>query len=648
MRSSIKYLALIIIGMALIVAAYWQGLSGPFIFDDFPNIVNNQVFLEGKGIWDGAFSTNTGPLSRPVPMASLWLNYQFSGVDPWAYKLTNIIIHCLCVLAVIFFVQQLLRAYVYRQGAFTWLCTSAQWRIAILTGVLWGLHPINLSPVLYVVQRMTSLSGLFALAGLALYCCGRNRIIAGELSGWWSIVIACAFVFPLAILSKENNLIWPLWVIAIEWLLFRFSAPLVWQQKLFKYTVAIACVCFSLLSVWLVFNQQWIVAGYTYRDFTLTERFLTQSRVLWHYIYWIMVPQLNNFGLYHDDLPLSLSIWQPWTTVVAISGWVALIAAIVIVRKRFPWFSLAMVFFLIGHLLESSIFPLEMVHEHRNYIPSLTFIALIAIALVRLIGNQHYKVAGIILTLLVIGVLFFITATRVHQWSNLPRLTWANLQSHPLSVRANYEAGVWYYDAYLSTDDVDKRKEYAEYAQKYFQLASQYDQYEISGLVGLLWLESKTDTGITVASDTYKELIMRIHTHPIGEAKGAQLISWYQCYMGGECKIEMELMRTILSTLTDNERVAPRVKGRVSHLFGLAMLYQKNRESPVYIEKAISFDPHEGEYWVALIQAYIESGNNVKASLAYDRFSDEHPEVFARFQVKLHPYRAMLNKTSNE
>jgi len=642
MRLLFGSVGLILIGTVLIVAAYWQGLGGPFIFDDFPNIVDNQVFIERKGILDGAFSTNTGPLARPISMASLWLNYHLNGDNSWAFKITNLFIHCICVLLAIFFILQVLRAFAHRYSSIDWLDTSTQLRIAILSGVLWGLHPINLTSVLYVVQRMTSLSGLFVLLGLALYCWGRNQIISEKQGGWWAIVIALIVVFPLALLSKENSLVWPLWVMALEWLIFGCRAPFIWQQKIFKYSVITACAALLLLGIWLLFNHQWIVGGYASRDFTLEERFFTQPRVLWHYVYWVLVPQLNSFGLYHDDFVLSSSLWQPWATVIAFACWLLVVVVIIAGRSRFPWFSLIWLFFLIGHLLESTIFPLEMVHEHRNYIPSLALVSFVAVCLIRL--AKQYKIGATILGLLIIGSLFFITATRAYQWSSVPLLTWANVQAHPFSARANYEVGVWYYDAYLSAKEEGKRKEYAEYAQKYFRISSECDEKGTSGLVGLLWLESKSDAGIVGVSSDYKELIKRIASQSIGEAKGGQLISWFQCYMRGECSVELGLMRNILSAIIESQRASERVKGRLAHLFGLAMLNQKNTDSVIYIKQAISFEPTEGQYWVALIHALIENGKYAEANLVYEQFSMIHKGAFTAVQMKLKPYRELLNR----
>ncbi len=42
-----------------------------------------------------------------------------------------------------------------------------------------------------------------------------------------------------------------------------------------------------------------------------------------------------------------------------------------LLRRRYPLLLLAVLFFLVGHSMESTLIPLEMVYEHRNYLPGM-------------------------------------------------------------------------------------------------------------------------------------------------------------------------------------------------------------------------------------------------------------------------------------
>ena len=92
----------------------------------------------------------------------------------------------------------------------------------------------------------------------------------------------------------------------------------------------------------------------------------------------ISLPNLSRFGLYHDDFVISRGLFQPIGTLLAIGGLAASVAVSWLLRIKAPIISFGIAWFLLGHSLESTIFPLELMHEHRNYLPSLGIVILIA------------------------------------------------------------------------------------------------------------------------------------------------------------------------------------------------------------------------------------------------------------------------------
>ncbi len=74
-----------------------------------------------------------------------------------------------------------------------------------------------------------------------------------------------------------------------------------------------------------------------------------------------------------------------------------------------------MLFFLVGHSMESSLYPLEMVYEHRNYLPGCMVVLAIAVGLIVAVSNSKrisvwYPVGGVVA---VLSLLLFIRATLV-------------------------------------------------------------------------------------------------------------------------------------------------------------------------------------------------------------------------------------------
>ncbi|MGC2165752.1 MAG: hypothetical protein WA632_07040, partial [Gallionella sp.] len=209
---------------SLTILVYLPGLHGAFVFDDTANIIRNaQVeisHLDIASLKSAAASGRSGPLLRPLSMMSFALNYHATGMDPYYFKLTNLAIH-LCNGMGIFVLSWLLLNFYGKRFGHAIAAAYVPW-IALTVSAAWLLHPLNLTSVLYVVQRMTSLSALFTIWGLVLFLWGRIRLYAGT-SGWALILVSLVLFTPLAAFSKETGLLLPLFMLVAEVTLFRFK-----------------------------------------------------------------------------------------------------------------------------------------------------------------------------------------------------------------------------------------------------------------------------------------------------------------------------------------------------------------------------------------------------------------------------------------
>ena len=140
-------------------------------------------------------SGDSGPSGRPVAQLSFALNHYFSGLDPFAFKLTNLAIHLANGVLIFILALRLLASL---------RVSTEQRRALIAAGLLataWLLHPIQLLPVLHVVQRMTSLSAFFLL--MALLCHMRGRDVGAPRSvGLAASGVGC---FLAALVSQQGN-----------------------------------------------------------------------------------------------------------------------------------------------------------------------------------------------------------------------------------------------------------------------------------------------------------------------------------------------------------------------------------------------------------------------------------------------------------
>ena len=396
------------------------GLSGDFILDDGVNIVKNQELhidrLDSESLRTAALSGLSGPLKRPLSMVTFGINHYYSDLDPRAYKLTNVAIHLangiglylLCLLTLKFATRSSLHA----------LTTRKIQAIALLTAFVWLIHPINISASLYIVQRMNSLAGMFTIFGLISYVYLRPKIDENRIN-FFVLALSAVLFTVLGTLSKENGALLPALMLAFEIFIFRFATEKRSNKYLlatfFFVTVALPVIT---LTAHIAANPGWLAGGYAMRNFTPLERLLTESRGIWFYIYLIIIPRTASLGMFHDDFPVSQSLTDPLSTLFALAGITVAIVLALRYRIKHPFFGLGIGIFLIGHSMESGIFGLELIHEHRNYIPSIGILLTVIYYLIGTDWSPASRYVPGVFAGLFIALLSTTTFLRASDWGN--------------------------------------------------------------------------------------------------------------------------------------------------------------------------------------------------------------------------------------
>jgi len=415
---------------------YWPGLQGDFFLDDYPHIVNNQAIqidrLTFDGLWTAANSTNSGPLGRPLALASFAVNYYFTGLDPYYFKLVSLLIHALTSIGVFY----LLRGITAR------LAPAQTLPITFIATLLWSVHPLNVSTVLYSVQRMTGLASLFTVWGIVAYMHGRTCLLEHKQAGWGWIMLSLA-AGAVGLYAKETSILILGYLLIIEWLVFRFAMSTVLQRHILQgsYLALIGLPLAWALTTHL--SPGWVEAAYARRAFSLTERLLTEGRVLWDYLYLTWLPNIRSMGLYHDGYQISHGLSDPPSTLIALLAHAVLIASAFALRQRWPLLLFAVAWFYVGHSAESTILPLEIKYEHRNYLPMLGMLLLmihgIYDATARLKNTR--KIRATVLTAVMLT--FIGTAlVRTSQFGDFWGFSGMEAEHYPESARANQHAGI--------------------------------------------------------------------------------------------------------------------------------------------------------------------------------------------------------------
>jgi len=433
----------------ILLSVYSNTFDASWHFDDEYSILKNNALHLTDLTWKNVKSTfyassdGRGRFDRPVACLSFALNYYFGGTEVHGYHIINFAIHFLSSIFLFLFIYHTLNLPILgaRYGPNSYF-------IALLSAVLWAINPVQTQAVTYVVQRMASMAGMFYI--MAMYFYLKGRISGPKLLRitHYFLCIVCAI---LAVGSKENTVMLPMVILLYDLFLIQGLT----KKSLKKYVLLflIAVLTCAIVAVFLkgpsILNPENIAPGYHNRGFTLIERLLTEPRIVLFYVSLLLYPMPYRLCFSHD-IAISTGLLDPPTTIIAMLIILTLLCLTILKSKRWPLVSFCILFFFINHVIESTAFSLELVFEHRNYIPSMLFFVPIAILFAKGINFFSYRRSiqfiisiFVVLALVAIGHATFI---RNFAWKTEETL-WLNaVEKSPNLSRPHINLGKAYAD----------------------------------------------------------------------------------------------------------------------------------------------------------------------------------------------------------
>ena len=595
-----KVVLAVAIPVLVTVAIYWPGLPGPFLLDDIVNLVPLASIADGAPWGDIARFVLTGisgPTGRPLSLATFLFNDVGWPSDAWSFKYTNLMIHLLNGMLLMLFAFKLLQQ--SPLGKRTLLPVIA------LT-LLWLVHPLNVSTVLYVIQRMTELNALFTLLGLLAYLRGRKLLGDRPVAAYSWMTAAVVICGGLSMLCKENGVLLLVYICVLEvtllgaWYENRTRGWHLWAT-LFLY------VPLTVVAAYILWTAP---GGYAYREFTLGERLLTESRVLRDYLVQILVPRLEGGGIYHDDYVVSKSLLSPADTLPSVLMVSVVVALGLWYRRRYPVAAFAVMWFFGGHLLESTVVPLEIYFEHRNYLPMIG--PLFALIYWVFCWGHRRRVTYVANTGFALLLTFCaaITVADTLVWGSAKRITDVWAAEHPHSVRARQTiASYW-----------GKSGNY-ERALRAVLSEQQGDPRNSALILEILYIKCMQDE---LESNTVREAIDQLTAARYSKLVFAHLSNLLKFVENGDCNgLNSENLRQLVEVLIRNGNFQTGMN-RYQLEQALATLYIHDRFLSAAIEALDRAHAQVQEVDTPLMQAYyLSTAGLYDDALRYVRIAEE-------------------------
>jgi tetratricopeptide (TPR) repeat protein len=470
-RKALPYILAFFI-VLMIFSSYSNTFTSPPYLDDFHTFVYEKaLYLDSLSFSKLlSLSQSTFGWSRFLPVITLALNHSLGHSDLVYFHAVNLLIHLLVFFAVFWLIRQVLAASkdrdkeapLFEIANFFPLCAAA----------IWALSPVQTSAVTYLVQRMASMQALFFTLSTA--CFIKARLLSGKKARSATVFyFLCALSAVCSFLSKENSAVLPV-ALALTDIWFFDSAWLKKAWAMFRKTGWKVCVtAFAALlssSVYaLAIILPVVVNGYAGRDFNLVERLLTQGRVVVWYMSLLLWPDPARLSMEHE-VEISTSLFNPLTTLPSLLLIGALIFLAFRLRRRFPVITYGIAWFFLNLVIESTIIPLELVFEHRLYLPSIGFYLSVAALLVTLfrrvagrLSEVEFAKTACSVLLICAACLAVLTCFRNGVWENKITIHYDAVTKTPNNARANAD--------YANTlCEADRYEEAVKYAEKAIEL----------------------------------------------------------------------------------------------------------------------------------------------------------------------------------
>lgn len=417
---------------ALACLVLLPGLPGGFVFDDGFNIVENREIrlqsLEPAAVMDAASSAQLGGKTRVFPTLTFALDYfRGNGLDPATFKSTNIAIHALTTFILAWFFRSLLLVANIRPVRARWM--------ALAMALAWAVHPLQVSSVLYVVQRMQTMATMFIVLALWSYLKARKSQMEGR-SGRTGFMLT-VLLWAVAFGCKEDAVLLPAYMLALELTVLRFRAADLGLARNLKRGYVFMTMLGAAAFLLMIVPHYWSWDAYPIRNFSSYERLLTQPRMLSMYLWEILLPLPSHMPFYYDWVQPSRGLLHPWTTLPSVFLLLVVLASAWHLRHRRPVLAFGVFLFFSGHFVTSNVIGLELAFEHRNHLPLIGVVLavgdLLALAMDRFQIRAGYRMTVCLLLFIVLGSA---TIVRARSWDSDLELARTSTQLAPESARA--------------------------------------------------------------------------------------------------------------------------------------------------------------------------------------------------------------------
>ncbi len=462
-----KYI-IFFVAILIVLLAYSNSFNNSFHYDDMHSIVNNPYIRNLSNIFDFfrypyMFSMERDKaMYRPFLLVTYALNYWLGRYNPVGWHLVNLLFHILNVLLIIGISSFLLKDRIESNDLFG---IPAYLFFAIITGLIYGIHPVHTEPVNYISSRSDVMSTSFYLLGFYLFL---KFVHYGSKEGAYirrfTVYILSLSAFLLGLFTKEVAITLPALLLIYDFIFNqRDGDGEVGRFSLFRHIPYWTVAILYLYIRKVVVGKTGLAAAIplaTGKAVTISTGFsnrtllyqVTQVKVALNYLRLWLVPVGLNV---EHNYPLITSISDPWFLLL-LTLFIGLIVFVIYLYRFNRLITFFSLWFFIT-LTPTSLLPLNVVMaDKRLYLPGVGLSVLTGFVFYHIYGALKRRGLRdgiyVLFLIVLVGVFSFGTWERNKVWKSEYALWKDAAAKSPNSSLAYTNLG----NAYLDIGDMER------------------------------------------------------------------------------------------------------------------------------------------------------------------------------------------------
>ena len=407
---------MVIIPILLVFLVYFNSIKGDFVWDDQTIVLRNEAVKSFKHIpyvFKNEFAEKAGyngNIYRPMQEISYMVDYWLWGTNPKGFHFTNVLLQAACAASLFFLIRII----------------SSSGALALITSVIFGIHPINTEAIAYVSGRSDPLYFLFLLLSFICFV----KYINSESIKKALFYITSLILYAAALSSRETAIVFPILLIAYG----RFLS----KEKRVNWTALIPFIAILGSYAFLRLKVIDLDRG-SISFFGINAVIFTDAKIIFKYFTLMLFP----FNLHMTRaMPLSHA---PDLEVFLGCVIIAFLAALSLkLKKTKPDLFFWLLWFFILLLPHLNIIGLNALYaEHWIFGASVGIYALFAFMLKRLMENRKTRIPAYISCIAVVAYLSSLTMIRNNDWKDEPSI-YLNTLKYSRSPKVLSNFGVYY------------------------------------------------------------------------------------------------------------------------------------------------------------------------------------------------------------